>query len=75
MLIDIAKDDLVTLRRQVYSRYLQLEATPAGQSDDPDLRRVVEPQMEVLTKLVRKLNRACKKAHGHDCNAHWYPVK
>ncbi len=75
MLIDIAKGDLLMLRRQVYDQYLQLKATPAAQSDNPDFRRVVEPQMKFLAKLVRKLNRACTKAYGHDCSAYCFPVK
>lgn len=74
MLIDIAKADLLTLRREMHDRYRQLKATPAASSDDPQFRRAVEPQMAVLAKMVRKLNRACKRAYGHDCNAYCFPL-
>ena len=74
MQVDIAKNDLLTLRREVYDRLDQLKRTPAATSDDPQFRNAVEPQIEVLSKFVRKLNRACVVAFGHDCHADAYPL-
>jgi hypothetical protein len=75
MKIDIAKDDLLTLRAEVHERLTQLERTPAASSDDPRFRNAVVPQINTLAKFVRKLNRACVVAFGHDCAAYCYPAK
>lgn len=74
MKVEIAKVDLMMLRREVHERYLYYLSTPAAKSEEPEVRQAVESQIRILAKLVRKLNRACKKAYGHDCGAYCYPV-
>lgn len=67
MKIEIAKDDLLTLRSEVYQRLWWLKQTPAY--SNPNFESCVVPQARVLAKLIRKLNRACVRAFGHDCGA------
>lgn len=67
MQIDIAKDDLQMLRTAAYLQYRYLEKASKGERQRP-------PLMDVLAKFIRKLNRALKKVHGHDCGAACYPV-
>ena len=74
MQIDVAKDDLLTLRKEVYERLSQLKRTPAATSNERQFRDAVDPQIAVLSKFVRKLNRACVLAFGHDCHADAYPL-
>ena len=71
MNVDIAKGDLLTLRSEVYERYRQMARCPAASSET--MRVCVERQIVVLWKLIGKLNRACKKAYGHDCAAYCFP--
>jgi hypothetical protein len=68
--IDISKNDLLTLRSEVYAQLCDLRRTPAWKSKEG--RGAVVPQATVLAKLIRKLNRACKQAFGHDCHAKNY---
>lgn len=74
MKIDVAKDDLLTLRREVYARLDQLEQTPSAKSGDPLVRAIVENQIVVLSRFVREMNKACVVAFGHNCYAELYPL-
>lgn len=67
MKIDIAKEDLQPLRREVHNRLFELRQTPAAQSDDPAWRAVVSSEIALLEKFIRKLNRALIATYGHDC--------
>lgn len=64
MKIDIAKEDLWWIRNVVSNAIYQMEncPNPAAHSRAPQICR----------KLNRKLNRAIKKAYGHDMMASNY---
>jgi hypothetical protein len=70
--IDIAKGDLQSLRCSVWQELRRLQNTPAGRSSNPLIYEAVGPQVRVLQKFIRKLNRALVEVHGHDCNAQMY---
>ena len=72
MKIDIAVNDLQTLRAETWYRLQWLRNTPAGKSSHPMSYAVVANQIAVLEKFIRKLNRALTVVHGHDCNADFY---
>ncbi len=71
--IEVAKGDLLNLRRQVYKRLWELKNTPAYK--DPANREWLMPEVTALSKFIRKLNRACVQAYGHDCHADLYPTE
>jgi hypothetical protein len=68
--IDIAKDDILTLRTEMYDQLRRLKRSPAYSK--PEFEECVVPQARVLAKFIRKLNRACVQAFGHDCHADGY---
>ena len=72
MKIDIARGDLQTLRSSAWEELRRLQNTPAGQSSSQPIYKAVGPQIRVLQKFIRKLNRALVEVHGHDCNAQMY---
>ena len=74
MKIDIARDDLQTLRSSVWEELRRLQNTPAGQSSSQPIYKAVGPQIRVLQKFIQKLNRALVLAYGHDCNAQMYDL-
>ena len=71
MNIDIATSDLQALRDEAYARVLDLRAMRAGGTDfvsyNHNYTRILR-----LRKFIRKLNRALKQVHGHDCNGQYY---
>lgn len=63
MKIEISKNDLHTLRellwegRAFYARNLGITVTPSTREC-----------YDTGTKMIKKVNAALKKVHGHDCN-------
>jgi len=75
MNIDIAKEDLIPLRRELAEHYDRMAAFPVMQSTDPEWKRMqdsVREDMAIIAKTIRKLTRACKVAYGHDCCGDFY---
>lgn len=75
MNIDIAKDDLIPLRRELAELYDRMETYPVMLSLDPEWKRMqdsVREDMAIIAKTIRKLSQACKKAYGHDCCGYLY---
>lgn len=64
-MIEIAKKDITPLRNLLYEKFNGVRYCPARRAGATWL----DPQLELLAKTIRKLNRAAKQAHGHDCHA------
>ena len=65
MKIDIAQGDLQIIRDHVNARIETIE------SREPSFK-YYRDDIKVLRKLIRKLNAALKKVHGHDCGGDRY---
>ncbi len=68
--VKIAKNDVVPLRGLLYEKFQSIRYCPARKAGSMRM----EPELELLAKTIRKLNRAAKQAHGHDCNAGAYDL-
>lgn len=64
MKIDIAKDDLQSLRDILKMSLEHMFSFPNISAFDD--------RPTIAIKTIRKINRALKKVHGHDCNGIYY---